>query len=84
MHTSNNHATVLFRYVKDSKTVERIRSTFTGLHSLDMVSVVCWMLFLFSVLFFLQGPDGDQAVETALANCDNFVLKPQREGGGIL
>ncbi|CAG5120752.1 unnamed protein product [Candidula unifasciata] len=28
------------------------------------------------------GPEGDKAVELALANPDKFVLKPQREGGG--
>ena len=30
----------------------------------------------------LQGPEGDLAVEKALAKPENFVLKPQREGGG--
>ncbi|XP_050926995.1 glutathione synthetase isoform X2 [Lates calcarifer] len=29
-----------------------------------------------------QGPEGDQTVAMALANPDEFVLKPQREGGG--
>ena len=31
---------------------------------------------------YLQGPEGDHAVERALEEPHNFVLKPQREGGG--
>ena len=30
---------------------------------------------------YLQGPEGDHAVERALEEPHNFVLKPQREGG---
>ena len=30
----------------------------------------------------LQSADGDKAFESALANPDRYVLKPQREGGG--
>lgn len=30
----------------------------------------------------LQGPEGDKMVEMALENPQNYVLKPQREGGG--
>ena len=29
-----------------------------------------------------QGPEGDKMVEMALNNPQNYVLKPQREGGG--
>ncbi|XP_075882750.1 glutathione synthetase-like isoform X1 [Nelusetta ayraudi] len=37
----------------------------------------------FTGLYSLDmGPEGDQAVEAALATPDRFVLKPQREGGG--
>ena len=31
---------------------------------------------------FSQGPEGDEAVEMAIASPEKFVLKPQREGGG--
>ena len=30
----------------------------------------------------VQGPEGDHAVAKALEKPENFVLKPQREGGG--
>ena len=29
-----------------------------------------------------QGPEGDKIIEMALKNPQNYVLKPQREGGG--
>jgi len=32
--------------------------------------------------FFFQGPEGDKTVAMAMANPEQFVLKPQREGGG--
>lgn len=31
---------------------------------------------------FPQGEEGDKTVAMALANPDQYVLKPQREGGG--
>ena len=31
---------------------------------------------------WLQSPEGDAAVQLALANPEKYVLKPQREGGG--
>ena len=37
---------------------------------------------LSSCLCVCQGAEGDKTVEMALANPDQFVLKPQREGGG--
>ena len=81
---------VATRYVKDSEVAERIRSTFTGLYSLDMVSsdtalaegIGAVSVHYADLKLFLQGADGDQAVQRALENSDNFVLKPQREGGG--
>ena len=30
----------------------------------------------------LQGPEGDRSIAMALSAPHNFVLKPQREGGG--
>ena len=33
--------------------------------------------------YFNQNSDGDRAVEMALSCPDNFVMKPQREGGGL-
>lgn len=32
----------------------------------------------------LKGPEGDKTVAMALAAPDQFVLKPQREGGGTI
>lgn len=66
---------------------EQIRATFAGLYTLDLVrtrgpevggagrdsAVPCCGP---------QGPEGDRSVDLALAAPDNFVLKPQREGGG--
>eukprot|EP01041_Mallomonas_annulata_P003989 gene3989-7945_t len=37
---------------------------------------------VFAGLYSLEGMAGDKAVAMALADPDNFVLKPQREGGG--
>lgn len=31
----------------------------------------------------IQGPEGDKMIEMALKDPQNYVLKPQREGGGI-
>lgn len=33
-------------------------------------------------LLSCQGEEGDKIAATAIANPDQFVLKPQREGGG--
>lgn len=55
---------VLERFVDDAEKIERIRSVFAGLHSLNM------------------GPEGDNAIAAALEKPNDFVLKPQREGGG--
>ena len=30
-----------------------------------------------------KGEEGDRAIDEAVKNYDKFVLKPQREGGGI-
>lgn len=42
-------------------------------------------LFLMSTCFILscQGEEGDRIAATAIADPDRFVLKPQREGGGM-
>jgi len=32
----------------------------------------------------LQNSDGDRAIEMALKDHENYVMKPQREGGGAL
>ena len=46
------------------------------------------LLFTHAIMFFcpccFQGPEGDQTVALALSKPEQFVLKPQREGGGIL
>ena len=34
------------------------------------------------ICFFLQDPDGDRNAEMAINNPGDYVLKPQREGGG--
>ncbi|XP_058846920.1 glutathione synthetase-like isoform X3 [Acipenser ruthenus] len=54
----------------DQEAVVRIRATFTGLYTLDMC------------LAEHQGEEGDRTVAMAIADPDQFVLKPQREGGG--
>ena len=33
-------------------------------------------------MLVLQNADGDRTVEMALSNPENYVMKPQREGGG--
>ncbi|XP_073326330.1 glutathione synthetase-like [Pagrus major] len=49
----------------------------------DQPQVVEQIRATFAGLYTLDmGPEGDRAVAMALANPDEFVLKPQREGGG--
>lgn len=49
----------------------------------DQPQVVEQIRATFAGLYTLDmGPEGDTAVEMALAEPDKFVLKPQREGGG--
>ncbi|PVD21436.1 hypothetical protein C0Q70_19609 [Pomacea canaliculata] len=52
------------RFISDPAAVNRIRSTFAGLYTLDM------------------GPEGDESVRLAITSPSQYVLKPQREGGG--
>ncbi|XP_046410462.1 glutathione synthetase-like isoform X1 [Neodiprion fabricii] len=54
------------KYFKDRSIVEKIRTVFTGLYSLD----------------FDENGEGEKAVTMALKEPGRFVLKPQREGGG--
>lgn len=39
---------------------------------------------LFMNYIFFQGPQGDHNVERCLQTVEDFVMKPQREGGGML
>nr|XP_026689735.1 glutathione synthetase-like [Ciona intestinalis] len=55
---------VLEKFLKDKGTIEKLRSTFAEMHSLDMNDA------------------GDTAVKLAMERPRDFVLKPQREGGG--
>lgn len=49
----------------------------------DQPRVVQQIRDTFTGLYTLdQGPEGDKTVAMAMANPENFVLKPQREGGG--
>lgn len=57
---------VLERFLKSSDSCERLRSHFTNLYSLDAKS----------------NPKLDQTLQEAIKNPNNYVLKPQREGGG--
>lgn len=36
------------------------------------------------IYIFFQGPRGDHNVERCLKTVEKFVMKPQREGGGML
>lgn len=40
--------------------------------------------YVFCCRFCLKGPEGDKTVAMAFAAPDRFVLKPQREGGGMM
>ncbi|KAB1262908.1 Glutathione synthetase [Camelus dromedarius] len=72
--------------------VARLRATFAGLYSLDMMLLYTTagpqLLHLWPktvgdcFLAFCQGEEGDQAITEAIAAPSRFVLKPQREGGG--
>ncbi|XP_078482786.1 glutathione synthetase-like [Ciona intestinalis] len=55
---------VLEIFLEDKETIEKLRSTFAEMHSLDMNNA------------------GDTAVKLAMERPRDFVLKPQREGGG--
>ncbi|XP_066911802.1 glutathione synthetase-like [Clytia hemisphaerica] len=84
------------RFIHDKNAVQRIRKTFAGLYSLDEVWYSSNYHFssgkkkknLFNLLLaYLYpktrlGAEGDQIIEDALKTPSNFVLKPQREGGG--
>jgi hypothetical protein len=43
---------------------------------------ISWNELRLNLLFFDQGPEGDDAFEKAMNNPDLYVVKPQREGGG--
>lgn len=84
---------VLEKFFPDQpQVVEQIRATFAGLYTLDMVKQPKRQLQAVLLLLLvkdsaglccgLQGPEGDRSIEMALAAPDNYVLKPQREGGG--
>ena len=57
---------VLERFLECSDSCESLRSHFTNLYSLDVQS----------------NPNLDQILQEAIKNPTNYVLKPQREGGG--
>lgn len=59
---------VLERFLDDSKKCELIRNTFAGLYSLDIEEIGEGKL--------------EEVKELALHNPNNYVMKPQREGGG--
>ncbi|KAJ8043988.1 Glutathione synthetase [Holothuria leucospilota] len=55
---------VLEKFISDPEKVAAIRSTFTGLYSLELDT------------------EGDEMASRAIANPENYVMKPQLEGGG--
>ncbi|XP_067163818.1 glutathione synthetase isoform X1 [Apteryx mantelli] len=62
------------------ESIARIRATFAGLYSLDLVSAS--RVSMSGAGMNVQGEEGDKMAATAIADPDWFVLKPQREGGG--
>ena len=74
------------RYLADKETAAQVRSTFAGFYPLDQVCNVqddLLLLILLLLVMFIKGPEGDKTVQMALNNPHKFVLKSQREAGGM-
>ena len=71
------------KFLGDKAQIESVRDVFTGLYSLDHVSLVMrtYMFVSHSDLCF-QDEAGNKSYEAAINSPEKFVLKPQREGGG--
>ena len=69
------------KFLGDKSKIESVRDIFTGLYSMDHVCInkrsdLCRKLIM------LQDEAGDKSYEAAMVSPENYVLKPQREGGG--
>ena len=81
---------VLHKFLKNDEKIKRVKEIFTGLYSLDLVSFffqIDYKIFKMTTSeccysSFHKNAAGDEAIEMVLENPDDFVLKPQREGGG--
>ena len=62
--------------------ISAVQEIFTGLYSLDHVRRPQGSVPPPSLISLFQGEIGDKNLESAIANPQKYVLKPQREGGG--
>ena len=69
------------KFLGDKAKVESVRDIFTGLYSMDNVSPVNQSKF-WRIIIMFKDEAGNKSYEAAMVSPDNYVLKPQREGGG--